>query len=468
MDTVIITGAGDEPALSVARRLCDLGMRVYALAANVPETGLPADEFVPVPCDLTSPRAVLAAVEKILEKESCIAGIVVAGQYLSDEFFEAAHTEEILGTLAARVASPLCVVRAALPSLIACRGNVVVISPVAGTPRRRALNAAADAALAAFAETLFEELRDTGVKTCRILLKENDGAPDPAARFTMSPQSRIHADIVADAVETVFRLRENNALTQMILRPQATRETPHIPVSAEPKIRALQAVELPTSEKFPPAETPIPTPHYRRPNYAPPKEQRRENVPENDDGFDDDYVDPELRYLVKQNPPQQNRAPENPNAARATNDFSPGQNRENGRSRRHRRNRHGKNRPAENGAMRISPPQFSEHQNPNAPAVAPEKISQNVPEKFSQNTPTTEARAENFSPEKISPEKSAPRNDSPVTPPAPAVVVPAAKTKRPRKPRAPKTGTDAASPEKKKREPRKRENDTPPTAPFGS
>ena len=297
MDTVIITGANGEPALSIARRLCGIGIRVYAIAGTIPETSLDKDEFVPVPCDPTSPDAVISAVQAVLEKEKHIIGVIFAGQYLSDDAFEAASLEEIRLALNTRIIAPLCAARLALPSLISARGHVVVISPGKGNSEGKTLNAVADAASRAFAESLFTELRDTGVKTCHILLQNNEGAPDPATRFTTTPQSRVHAEVVADAVETVFRLRENNALTQMILRPQATRETPRIPISSEPKIRALQIVQLPPKKNFPPEEEPIPTPPYSRPDYAPAKKDRIREA--DDDGFSDDYVDPELRYLVK-------------------------------------------------------------------------------------------------------------------------------------------------------------------------
>ena len=96
MDTVIITGANGEPALSIARRLCELGMRVCALAGTIPDAGLGPDEVVPVPCDPTSPESVEAAVNAVLQKEKRIAGIVLAGQYLSEERFEAVSAEEII------------------------------------------------------------------------------------------------------------------------------------------------------------------------------------------------------------------------------------------------------------------------------------------------------------------------------------------------------------------------------------
>lgn len=401
MDTVIITGANGEPALSIARRLCELGMRVCALAGTIPDAGLGPDEFVPVPCDPTSPESVEAAVNAVLQKEKRIAGIVLAGQYLSEERFEAVSAEEIRLALNAQLVAPLCAVRLVLPSLIENRGHAIVVSPGAGTGAARALNAAADAATRAFAGALFAELRDTGVKTCHILLQGNEGAPDPAARFTTAPQSRIHADIVADAVETVFRLRENNALTQMILRPQATRETPHIPVSAEPKIRALQAVQLPPAKNFPPEETPIPTPRYRRPDYAPKKVELPAGERE-DDGFADDYVDPELRYLLKN--PQQNRQPPQPrengdgNGAPAERENSGGRE---SRNRRRRRNRN-KNKNFD-GAMRVNAPQLG---------GAPAEKRESVPPQGSESAPAREAVPEEARESVPAKEAAFPQNQS--------------------------------------------------------
>ena len=366
MDTVIITGASGEPALSIARRLCGIGIRVYALAGTIPETSLSNEEFVPVPCDQTSPDAVISAVRGILEKEKHVIGVILAGQYLSEENFEAVSTEEIRLALNAQVVAPLCAVRLALPALVSGRGHVVVVSPGTGMISGRTLNAVADAATRSFAGTLFAELRDTGVKTCHILLQNNEGVPDPSARFTTAPQSRIHAEVVADAVETVFRLRENNALTQMILRPQATRETPRIPISSEPKIRTLQVVQLPPKKNFPPEEELIPTPAYRRPDYAPAKKERSGN--DDDDGFSDDYVDPELRHLVKETPsrlPKPPKAQESPEPQKTDGSAHPQENPP--RERKNRRRNRNKKR---NGAIRI-----------NAPQVAPAMSNPTEPEK---------------------------------------------------------------------------------------
>lgn len=465
MDSVIITGADAEPAHSIARRLCGMGIRVYALAGKIPEIGLPEDEFVPVPCDLTSPDAVASAVGKILAETPQISGVILAGQYLSEERFECVSPEEIALALNAQVASPLTVARLALPSLIAARGNVVVVSPGAGTAAGRALNAAADAALRSFAGTLFAELRDTGVKTCHILLQNNEGAADPAAKFTTAPQSRIHADIVADAVETVFRLRENNALTQMILRPQATRETPHIPVSAEPKIRALQSVQLPPPKNFPPEEEPIRTPAYRRPDYAPAK-NARQDAERDDDGFADDYVDPELRYLVKNGG---NAAPSaNPqNGGNAQNENSGNPNREGRGKRRRRRGKHGReNRNPAEGAIRVNAPQFGggqpRMQPPhNLPEQRQEKKPEEKPFPPEKQEPPSVPATENSSPvpaaENAGTDKTvfAPNPDVPAAAQPAAAAAPEEKKSAPKRSRKPR---ETSSAEKKEARPRKRKS----------
>ena len=486
MDTFIITGANAEPAQSIARRLCEMGARVYGIAGTFPEADFAFNEFFPVACDVTSPQAVSAEIEKILEREKTISGLIFTTQYLACDAFESMPLEEITLGINALVTTPLVIARLALPSLITSRGSVIAVSSNTLTPHGHVLNGIADAAMKVFAGTLFGELRDTGVKTCHIFLQNNSGAQDPAAAFTNTPQSRIQPDIVAETVETVLRLRENNALTQIVLRPQATRETPRIPVSSEPRIRTLQVVRLPESKNYPPAEEPILTPKYCRPDYAPPRGQKLQEAVEeamsDAEAFADDYVDPELRYLVKGNEKREERAPaapatppvaESPEAqAEARPEFD-----EEGNPirRKRKRRRKKKNR---NGAMLIQPPKF-ENQNapansgnaqaasptpseprpvaekaPEVPAEQPKKQAAEVRENKSANAPEA-PKAESVSAsgegeakksEKLHPKKKQARpRGKKAEASAPDSPEATSKPKKPRKPRKPKEETEVAS-----------------------
>jgi NAD(P)-dependent dehydrogenase (short-subunit alcohol dehydrogenase family) len=303
MDVFILTGAGSEPAQSIARRLVRDGARVYGLDARFAPEGFSHADFTRVPLNLADNAAVLAAAAEILSKESGVAGLVLAARVAVPDPFEAVSPDDIAIALNAGVTAPLLLARAVLPTLVKRRGSIVAVvettgntAPAAAPATGGALNAAVLGALNGFSRALFDELRDTGVRASLLRLENNTGEPDPAARFTHAPQSRVQPDIVADAVEFLLRLRENNALTELTLRPQATRETPRLPVTAEPRLRVVQNVQLPPPEKFPPPEERIPTPVRRRPDYAPPPGSE----PEFDAGDDDDdSVDPELRYLLR-------------------------------------------------------------------------------------------------------------------------------------------------------------------------
>lgn len=383
MDTFIITGANAEPAQSIARRLCEMGARVYGIAGTFPEADFAFNEFFPIACDVTSPSSVAEAVEEILAREKTISGLIFSTQYFSNEAFEAMPLEEITLSVNALVTTPLVIARLALPSLIASRGSVIAVSQNTVTPRGHVLNNITDAAMKVFTGTLFGDLRDTGVKTCHIFLQNNTGTPDPGAAFTNAPQSRIQPDIVAETVETVLRLRENNALTQIVLRPQATRETPHIPVSSEPRIRTLQVVRLPESKNYPPAEEPILTPKYRRPEYAPPRGQKAleaaENAVSEAEEFADDYVDPELRYLVKGSekgeakplvPAEETVSPQTESRPETDESGNP-------LRRKRKRRRKKKNR---NGAMIVQPPQLGGQTDvPKTPQILREEQVREIP-----------------------------------------------------------------------------------------
>ena len=422
MDTFIITGANAEPAQSIARRLCEMGARVYGIAGTFPEADFAFNEFFPVACDVTSPQAVAAEIEKILEREKTISGLIFTTQYLACDAFESMPLEEITLGINALVATPLVIARLALPSLIASRGSVIAVSSNTLTPHGHVLNGIADAAMKVFAGTLFGELRDTGVKTCHIFLQNNSGAQDPAAAFTNTPQSRIQPDIVAETVETVLRLRENNALTQIVLRPQATRETPRIPVSSEPRIRTLQVVRLPEAKNYPPAEEPILTPKYCRPDYAPPRGQKLQEAVEeamsDAEAFADDYVDPELRYLVKGNEKREERAP----AAPATPVSEPSETQAEARPefdeegnpirRKRKRRRKKKNR---NGAMLIQPPKFENQNAPASSGGAQVVLPPSEPKPVAEKAPEVPAEQ----PKKQEPESGVRENKRANTPEAP-------------------------------------------------
>ncbi|MDR2863898.1 MAG: SDR family NAD(P)-dependent oxidoreductase, partial [Puniceicoccales bacterium] len=260
MDVFFLTGAGTEPAQSIARRLVSAGSRVYGFDARFPEQGFQNADFIPVPLDMTDIAAVRTAASKILATETILSGVIFAAGQTVEDPFESTHPDDISLALVSGLVAPLLLARMALPSLVRCRGHIIAITNDTPGQDGTVLNATVAGALREFTRTLFEELRDTGTKTAHLRIGHNTGRTDPAARTTQTPQSEVQPDIVADTVLTLLRLRENNALTELVLRPQATRETPRLPVTADPRLRAIQVVQLPLPQHFPPPDEAIYTP----------------------------------------------------------------------------------------------------------------------------------------------------------------------------------------------------------------
>ncbi len=422
MDSFIILGENGEIAENIAKKIAENGSKIHLISQSFPSDFLGNEDFVPEVCDLTNAKKIIEKIEKIVEEEN-VAGLVVVVPALSESAFEAISLEEISLTISAFVEIPLIAARLVLPSLVKNRGALIAIS--AGTPSLRnfVLNAICEASTKIIAGTLFNELRDTGVKTCHILLQNNSGIPDKAAAFSKTPQSKIQPALVADAVETVLKFRENNALTQLVLRPAANRETPKIPISAEPRIRNLQKIQLPPAENFPRQEA-IPTQKYKRPEYAPPIEEKirevlREELQKDEDAREN-FVDPELRYLLKHQLAEKNfsqsagtQNSQNQNQSAGTPQFDEAGNPLRKKRRRHRSRNRNKNR---NGAIFIQPPKINENaeQKSDVPEVKiPEKTRTKKTKKVAPEAASTKEKAAAPEHEKSAPEVKKARRGRP-------------------------------------------------------
>jgi hypothetical protein len=79
------------------------------------------------------------------------------------------------------------------------------------------------------------------------------------SRSVKAPQSVIDPLLLADAVESIIKFADGNIITELTLRPQATREEPKLPREM-PVVNAYPEILLPSLEKRPPLQKPIHTP----------------------------------------------------------------------------------------------------------------------------------------------------------------------------------------------------------------
>lgn len=227
MDVAVVTAAASGVGLAVARKLVEIGHRVYGLGGNYSNMPYSHDYFVPMPCDLTDVRDIEEKTNTILQREGNIFIVVNNAKVFSPKPFGEMEPEVIEATLQVNLLCPLILTRLALPSLKRLHGFVINIgATTAATARGGPVSAASAGGLHWMSQACFEELREDGVKVTTLFPQTNRYRPDDAG----SPlpgrdvQSVINPDVVAEAVERIVSLRDGNVITEMVLRPLKERE----------------------------------------------------------------------------------------------------------------------------------------------------------------------------------------------------------------------------------------------------
>lgn len=226
---VLVTGGASGIGAALAQRLARIGARVAVLDRDGPAAQAIASsleregrEALAIACDVTSPAACQAAVARAIEAFGGIdvlvnnAGITHLGRFVET------RTEVIRQVLEVNFFGAVHCTRAALPSLLARRGAVVVIGSVAGRAplATRTGYAASKHALHGFFESLRAEHLDDGLG---VLLVDPafvrtaigahalgpDGAPAPPGART-GVADAIPPQQVADAVLRALERRRRH------------------------------------------------------------------------------------------------------------------------------------------------------------------------------------------------------------------------------------------------------------------
>lgn len=227
----LVTGAGRGIGRATAIGLTALGCRVAALArteAELEETARSAalagkEPILTVPADVTHDREIEAAVRLIIERLGRIAILVnnagFAPPRASVLKTSLADWDRTLGTC---LRAPMVLTRLVLPDMLAHnQGAIINIVSIAAKRGRsgEASYAAAKFGLLGFTESLYDEVRQHGIKVAAICpgLVDTDMIPVnkkvDRARF-------LQPDDVAEVVQQILTSPIRACPTEIVLEPQ--------------------------------------------------------------------------------------------------------------------------------------------------------------------------------------------------------------------------------------------------------
>jgi NAD(P)-dependent dehydrogenase (short-subunit alcohol dehydrogenase family) len=227
----IVTGASRGIGRAIALRLAEAGCLVAAIARNKDQLDATVEmasagtfrTVLAVPADITHDGELEAAVRIVIERLGHVAILVNnAGSAPPRETVAKTSLVDWDRTLATCLRAPMVLTRLVLPDMLAHReGAIVNIASIAAKRPRagEAAYAAAKSGLVGFTQSLFEEVRNHGVKVCAICPGFVDTGLIPPNKRVDRAKFLLATDI-ADLVHEVVQSPIRTCPTEIVVEPQ--------------------------------------------------------------------------------------------------------------------------------------------------------------------------------------------------------------------------------------------------------
>lgn len=225
MAVAIVTGASSGIGEAVSEMLLAQSWTVWGIARDFSKCDINHENFIKTVCDVTDPAHLSSSVRKILDRAKTLdvlvnnAGVGCFGPHETLDVFRLAEMVET------NLTAPMVLSKLVLRHLRESRGHIINIASSAALYPHRfgCAYAATKAGLLHFGESLFDEVRKSGVKVstiCPDMSRGTEFYKDAPFHPEEDAQCRIEPGCAAEAVRSILSQRDGTVQTLVVLRPQ--------------------------------------------------------------------------------------------------------------------------------------------------------------------------------------------------------------------------------------------------------
>jgi len=220
MPVAILSGSSSGIGEAITNTLLKMGYKVYGLARREQKS---KDNFFPLVCDITNTALLESQIKTILEKTEVDLLINSAGigKFEPHEEISPIQLKKIIDT---NLTAPIILSSLVLRSLKKTQGKIINITSIEAlkTSKFSAAYSASKAGLHHFGNSLFEEVRKSGVNIISIHPDMTSTSFFDELHFEPKEDESMHLkpEDIAQNIEDILNMREGVSITEVTIRPQ--------------------------------------------------------------------------------------------------------------------------------------------------------------------------------------------------------------------------------------------------------
>lgn len=227
MKTAIVTGASSGIGLEISKKLIEMDYKVYGFGRNFSKVKTDNQNFIKETCDITDINKVCEVISRIKNENDVYLLVNNAGVgYFGPH--EELNPKKIHSMVSTNLEAPMIFSNILLRDLKKNKGTIINISSVTAKEISTygCAYSATKAGLTHFSESLFSEVRKTGVKVVCIhpdMTKSNFYREANFSEDDSENDFYISCETIGNLVKSILLQESNIVITDVTIRPQKHR-----------------------------------------------------------------------------------------------------------------------------------------------------------------------------------------------------------------------------------------------------